>query len=260
MSLNMHKKILIYGDLGVSKRSKFAMYKLINELFKSTHDIQIVDKTYVNTRNWLKSTDLFIMPGGYSSPHYDMLSSGGNEKIVKFVNEGGKYLGICSGAYYGSRKTEFDVGRDLEIKLSGPLNFFPGIACGPCYGPGTFKYNSEYGFRAAKVNCIKDASESIHLYSNGGCYFLGVDSFSNTKILSKYLDLKGTPPAIISCKFGQSLVVLSGVHFEYSPDDVNKNDLSNEDNLKLLKSTENKRNKFVKEIFSLLEMPCEIRV
>ncbi len=37
-------------------------------------------------------------------------------RIRDFVSEGGRYLGICAGAYFGSKEVRFDVGGPMEVK------------------------------------------------------------------------------------------------------------------------------------------------
>lgn len=161
----------------------------------------------------LQRFSTLIMPGGRDKPYHAHLQGSPNQKIRQFVEDGGTYLGICAGAYYGCKLVEFDKGFPLEVFEERELSFFNGSAIGPAYGKGTFEYGTEKGARLAKLG-MKD--KIFHVYYNGGPYFSG--DFTNVKILARYLDLPERPPAIIECKVGKGRAILSGVHLEYSPD------------------------------------------
>lgn len=170
----------------------------------------------------LQDISVFIMPGGRDRPYHAALKGKPNALIRRFVEEGGTYIGICAGAYYGCSSVEFDLGFPLEVCEERELKFFPGKAVGPAYGKGTFFYDSEKGARIAKIG------PDLYAHYNGGCTFEG--DLTHAKILARYLDLPGEPPAIIECSIGKGKALLSGVHFEtqlshfpeYSPADEMK--------------------------------------
>src|SRR5439155_581244 len=91
-------------------------------------------------RGELARYSLFIMPGGRDQPYHAGLQGEANQQIRAFVEEGGAYVGICAGAYYGSARVEFDRGFPLEVCEERELCFFSGTAVGPAYGKGTFAY------------------------------------------------------------------------------------------------------------------------
>jgi len=37
--------------------------------------------------------------------------------IREYVEQGGMYLGLCAGGYYGAQKVEFEVGTPLEVLI-----------------------------------------------------------------------------------------------------------------------------------------------
>lgn len=158
----------------------------------------------------LQNARLLIMPGGRDIPYHQKLSGAGNRELKHFCQNGGSYLGICAGAYYGSAEIEFEKNCPLEVLGDRELGFFPGKAIGPAYGSNTFCYTSQKGAKAAHL------SSSLFCYYNGGCYFAGAEEKNNTTILARYEDIMGKPAAIIECGFGKSKAILSGVHFEYS--------------------------------------------
>ena len=152
------------------------------------------------------SCRLLVMPGGRDLPYCSRLNGQGNENIRRFVREGGSYLGICAGAYYGSRRVEFALG-DQNLEVVGPreLDFYPGVARGPVFAG--FNYDSNVGAQACMlslnhftspltaVNELSNVS-SLFVYYNGGCCFAadsrgvgnhtGQDSAHKVEVLATY--------------------------------------------------------------------------
>jgi len=74
----------------------------------------------------LKDYGIFIIGGGAIYDILPALGRKGIENIQKFVKSGGKYIGICAGAYIapglGLTKTQFKRGRgEKEVKINFPL-------------------------------------------------------------------------------------------------------------------------------------------
>jgi biotin--protein ligase len=163
---------------------------------------------------WIHHYTHFIMPGGRDRPYHAALSGRGNERLRAFVEQGGTYIGLCAGAYYGASRIEFALGTPLEIVETRELAFFPGVASGPAFG--TYDYNSNLGARAALI------SPTLHVYHNGGCFFTG--DLSRCRILARYEELEGKPAAIIECRIGRGRALLSGPHIERSVKDLSPAD------------------------------------
>lgn len=171
--------------------------------------------------DWDQEASLFIMPGGRDRLFHSALQGRGNDKIRSFVERGGTYLGLCAGAYYGCRTIEFDKGNPLEVCEERELGFFSGIAIGPAYGKGTFEYDNPATVRAAKLDT---SLGTFHAYHNGGCAFSG--DLSSCRVLARYSDIAGHPPAIIECHVGKGKAILSGAHLEMGPDSFYTHDPS----------------------------------
>ena len=266
------KQILLYNDEGCGN----SVYEILDRL-KQTVDLDryrllIVDAEYINKLDWEPKTQLFIMPGGRARPYYLSLGASwkadavplgqmrelkeigvGNNRIKNFVEkEGGQYLGICAGAYYGANKTVFERGGELEVLDEGALKFFKGTAEGPAYGLGKFDYNSEAGAEIAEIRSQKIPScNNLTVYFNGGCflhsegevtspenilaYYNNIDSAptttttnistntttttattTTTVILPAKHNEKTPFAAMVENQVGLGTAILSGVHFEHS--------------------------------------------
>jgi biotin--protein ligase len=158
------------------------------------------------------------MPGGRDVPYHQALQGETNARIRRFVEKGGAYLGFCAGGYYGSGAVEFDKGHPLEVTGERELAFFPGTAVGPAFGGGTFAYNNDSGARAAQISWASGSHRSTvsRVFYNGGCFFREAELFSDVEVVARYAELTGQPAAIVCCKVGAGVAVLSGVHPEYA--------------------------------------------
>ncbi len=194
----MLNKIVIYDGEGVSQ----LLRQTLLSQFKNCKTLSAKD--LIET-DWDQSAKLLIIPGGRDRPYHRDLKGAGNQKIRRFVEAGGIYLGICAGAYYACSLVDFERGHPNEIIEERELQFFSGNAIGPAYGLGLYDATSTRGARLAKL-------ELGSVYFHGGPTFQG--DFTNVEILARYLDLPDQPPAIISCPVGKGRAILSGVHVE----------------------------------------------
>nr|VZI23055.1 unnamed protein product [Spirometra erinaceieuropaei] len=207
-------RVAIYSDFGAAALSVKQLLHCLQDVLPSLSVFTVKSEFVI--KNSFSDCDLFCVGGGFSRGVVQSMTDVGLANLKTYVRSGGKYLGICSGAYLASRLTEFAVGSPLEIVDAGYLNFFDGIARGPLYKD--YVYNSEKGSCAARVEaneCIQTALPPAFVsYFNGGCEFLDVPS-GDASVLYHYSDLR--TPAIIRCRFGEGEALLSGIHFEFDP-------------------------------------------
>lgn len=162
---------------------------------------------------WMNTIDILVIPGGRDMPYQEALQGEPNASIRRFVEQGGRYLGICAGAYYGAARIQFAMNTPLEISVDRELAFYNGVAMGPIYGADQFCYHSLRGARLAKVAWDCGVTS---VYFNGGCGFVAGEG----KIVATYQDLPHSPAAIVSCQIGKGKAVLCGVHPEYVADAI----------------------------------------
>jgi glutamine amidotransferase-like uncharacterized protein len=225
--------IVVYADQGVDGGAlKHVIKSLQMEVNVERHPIKRKDAKALLSEPWEKTTSLLVIPGGRDVYYQKALAGEGTTRIRQFVADGGSYLGLCAGAYFGCNAIEFEKGGQLEVCAKRELAFYPGLAKGPAYGPNKYSYENERGVEAAPI--LWEGKECF-TYFNGGCFFEGAEKCDGVQVLSSYANLAGQPPAILSCPFGKGLAILTGVHLEYS--------------IKYL----NAQSPFIAKIFPLLE-------
>lgn len=203
--------IYIYQDDGVSSESLKHTVHTFRHLLKK-EAVKTINAKQVKEGLWTQNARLFVMPGGADLPYTKKLNGEGNEVIKQFVQNGGAFLGICAGAYYGSSYVEFDKNGPLAITGKRELGFFPGKTIGPILAP--YDYQTQSGTRAAVIHTIFPNNTNTRVFYNGGGFFQDAAQSPNTKILGTY---DNGLPAIILINHGKGKVLLSGVHFEYTP-------------------------------------------
>ncbi|MDR0630466.1 MAG: hypothetical protein LBF70_00270 [Holosporales bacterium] len=203
-------EILLYKDAGVAVDS----FRHTYHFFKH---VRIVDSDFLKNENWIDIAKILIFPGGADKQYAEKLQGVGCENIKTFVKNGGAYLGICAGGYFGTSKVEFALGTNIEVNEIRQLSFFPGTSRGPFLKD--FVYNSEKGACAARIRSLYNG-DIFYTYFNGGCTFdinsINSDDMKNIQVLAVYAD-KNDTAAIVRCKYGEGYAILSGVHFEYNP-------------------------------------------
>ena len=66
-------------------------------------------------KDFFKGVDMVAVPGGFGdSDSYEKLFQHNGERVIDFVNNGGRYLGICMGAYWAG-KDYFNILDKLEV-------------------------------------------------------------------------------------------------------------------------------------------------
>ncbi|KAI8341457.1 biotin-protein ligase [Chlamydoabsidia padenii] len=223
--------ILLYQDRGTAPNSVRQTYQSLKSLVGHAYDIIHVNAQVLRTEPWETHCAMLVIPGGRDLPYCQDLQGMTNQRIRRFVENGGRYMGICAGAYYGSSMVEFEKGNSL-MEVCGPreLGFYPGLSRGTIY-PG-FIYNSERGARSVSIQVDPSLGEqSIRMYYNGGGYFAHADKLKGVDVLARYEDPgicvdEPHPAAVVHCRLGQGHAVLIATHPEYN---AGPNDLMNPD-------------------------------
>ncbi|KAF9972548.1 biotin holocarboxylase synthetase [Actinomortierella ambigua] len=210
--------ILVYSGEGTSRTSLAHTVNSLRALVGHHYDVMKIDAQGLLTEPWEESTSLLVMPGGRDLPYTRDLNGRVNARIKEYVHGGGRYLGLCAGAYYASSRVVFEPNTPLEVIGERELKFFEGECRGALF-PG-FVYDSEKGANAVQIRLNKQT----RVYFNGGGFFVAPEQVPSTQVLAWFGDEDqqtggGETPtpraAIIACQVGRGLALLSGVHPEY---------------------------------------------
>ncbi|KAJ2333620.1 biotin holocarboxylase synthetase [Coemansia sp. RSA 2681] len=235
--------VLVYSGPGIGPESYAYLVKTLRQFLSHRYAIIPVEPETLRREPWESKAAMLVMPGGRDLPYVASMKGEINQRIKRWVEGGGRYLGFCAGGYYGSGRCEFEPGTALEVIGDRELALFPGTCLGCAY-PG-YSYKTEDGARAAEVTVDKSAfgvselvwkgdPDRVRIYYNGGGYFV-TDGLlgkkpadSSVSVLVRYASDVSDPhdrskrvvnaPAIVSCKVRGGIAVLSGLHPEYAWD------------------------------------------
>ncbi|THD23178.1 Biotin-protein ligase [Fasciola hepatica] len=214
--------IQVYHDIGSDAFSTKQLIKALKAFSGKFKVMQTTGELLRSHQSNLEETILLCFGGGYDLGYLSSLRSEGCAVVRNYISSGGRYLGLCAGAYFASKRCVFDEHGPNEVVGDRPIGLFFGDAVGP-YAPG-FQYSSEEGSHAVPV--VRCTSEMMYsdipnalCYINGGCAFRSTD-WTHADVLYCYGN--SNDPAIIASRLGGGIGVLSGVHLEYNPDDLDQ--------------------------------------
>lgn len=238
---NATQRVLLYQDAGTSPFCVEQTYAALLETVSSAFRVELCDANTILNTKWETDTALLVIPGGRSLPYHQKLDHEGTERIRRFVEQGGKYLGLCAGGYFGASQTVFYPNHPtMEIFSQSLLNFYPGVCQGPVYTD--FAYQSEVGAHAAPLDIttsslIERVGLHIAIYNNGGGAFIDSQLYPNVEVLARYTEMS-SDAAIVACTVGQGLAILTGVHPEFNIHQLDLDLTSQEDILEKLTTYE----------------------
>ena len=204
MASQLAVRVAIYADAGTNYQLN---RNIVGALEVSGIGCRILDRSRINTRQ-LAAVQAYVVPGGYSTFQRHAMGPVGMAAVRQYVDQGGRYLGICAGGYLATKDVHWE-----GIHYPYALELFDGtaegaldtIAAWPGDAPVALKLT-----RAGKSRGLSKEAEA-KFYYKGGPHFHGG---TNVTVLATYSN--GTA-AIISRPFGKGEVVLNGIHFERPP-------------------------------------------
>ncbi|GAA6022418.1 hypothetical protein JCM11491_001585 [Sporobolomyces phaffii] len=215
--------VLVYDGSGVSASSRDYLLHSLRTFLAHRYDVQLVSPKTIREEPWADTCALLAFPGGRDLPYLFDLSGKPNRRIKDYVENGGKYLGICAGAYYASREIEFEKGTPLEVCGERELGFFPGLCRGTTF-PG-FEYETEAGARETSLALRREAwrdhwsqsPDHCDVWYNGGGSFV-LDPAApprGVQVLAEYDETEPREVAGVLCSVGKGQALLWAVHPEH---------------------------------------------
>lgn len=227
--------VLVYSGAGTSPSAVYHTKKTLKSILSPYHIVSEITAQSLLSDPWPNFCSLLVMPGGRDTPYHDALSGAGNAKIKKFVEDGGSYLGICAGGYYGAKEIKFMLDDDVyRVHVKRELAFWPGTCEGLVF-PG-FKYQTEEGSRPVEIELNLDVlrrqgalddqslassleSPAKFIYYNGGGAFFPPETGSlpsTAQVVARYSEKEGSPAAVVFNAVGKGRTMMMGMHPEYS--------------------------------------------
>jgi glutamine amidotransferase-like uncharacterized protein len=167
----------------------------VAELFVGRGDRVIyLDQHSLNAAS-LARLDVYVQPGGSDDlgETLDALSSGQIDALRRFVSRGGRYLGICAGAYLAARFTSKAEGRPAFGLV--PIDEMP----------------AEVETAAASLVAIRWGAQRRIVYNQSGPH-MGTRAPGGMRVLARYIATRHI--AALTGRSGRGRVVLIGPHLE----------------------------------------------
>lgn len=207
--------ILVYDDAGADP---FCVESLLRACRDAHGAAERINADALLAGGWQepKRCAALAFPGGADLPYAQKLNGRGNAMIRDYVHDGGRYLGICAGAYYACRRIDF-TGAELTVVEDRQLAFFPGTAVGPLaslappYRPNDLS--------CAEVIALSAEGEVINALYWGGCRFDPEPAADGVEVLARYPPPDGKDVACVRLAVGRGVAVLCGVHVEVTAAD-----------------------------------------
>lgn len=234
--------ILVYRGEGVSPLSLKHTVRTLKTFYRQ--EISLLDHLDLENFHYFEKATCIVFPGGRDIPYHENISMKAIKNIQSFVKNGGIFIGICAGAYFASSYIEFAKGTDLEVCGERYLKLVPCTAVGPVYAPYVYG-----GHSSAVAATVFNENQNYTVYFNGGCYFKDAIA-CDLEILSTY---ENGEAAIVTCRYGDGAVLLSGVHFEYDADFLDSEDIYLQKLLPKLKKYQDSRKTLCSNLFSHLD-------
>ena len=205
--------ILVYDDSGADP---FCVACLLRALRETHGAAETIDAATLLAGGWQDRCAAVAFPGGADRPYAEKLDGRGNDLIRAYVAGGGRYLGVCAGAYYACRRIDF-TGGDFAVRADRQLGFFPGTAVGSLDALA-----APYRLRDLRCAAAVEVGGAAVLYW-GGCRFDADDDASPFEAISRYAALPpGQNVAAVRVAVGDGLAVLVGVHAEVRGEDFDR--------------------------------------
>nr|POE76696.1 biotin--protein ligase [Quercus suber] len=226
--------ILIYAGAGATVDAVRHVTWSLRRLLGPNYAVLTVTGEQILKEPWMSACALLVMPGGADMAYCRTLNGSGNRRIRQYVENGGRYLGLCAGGYYGSARCEFEEGKkEMEVVGDRELAFYPGICRGLAF-PG-FVYHSEAGARAVEIeanqDALRDTPNRLRVYYNGGGAFVNADQYKDrgVEVVASFteklnIETGKSNAAVVFCKIHDGAAMLTGVHPEFAGENLKTSD------------------------------------
>lgn len=194
-------RVAVFADAGVWHEGARAV---VETLESGNVPCRVLDRSQL-TAETLKPFEAVVLPGGWAPFQVSAAGDAGQRALKRYVEGGGRCVGICAGAYFLCAQVRYD-----GVNYPYPIGLFDGTAEGPVPGLAVFPKPGTVRLKPTTVGAeqgLKSLGER-DLYFSGGPAFVGG---TGVVVLAKYPDGSA---AIVRRSVGKGEVVLIGAHPE----------------------------------------------
>jgi glutamine amidotransferase-like uncharacterized protein len=198
----------VYHDQGTGEFTRAALIAALSERFRVR---RIYASEIVVSDAWHANTALLAFPGGADLPYCRLLNGAGNASILRYVEAGGAFFGVCAGAYYVSRQISFEAASPGAITGERELALFPGTARGSLHDLAAPYSPDHLRCTALAPLRVSASGERLHALYWGGPELIPEPGASFEPLFEYESPAR---LAALRTKVGKGRVVLTGVHAE----------------------------------------------
>lgn len=213
-------KILLYDERPAANGS---LLPALNGSFANTGiDIETVGRAALPEKLTTASPLAFVLPGiiGMDSPYHEHLEPDTIDKLHEKIEDGMVGIFICAGAAFFSRETKYDPPWGASKRRTQLRPLFNGVAKGPIRDLAREPEDDIGDITLAPVsyeNADGDTRKASIYYGNGTYFLPDDENDPNIKVVARFDEVEGTPPAIVRVQKGKGFCYFMAVHPEIGP-------------------------------------------
>ncbi len=224
-AMPQRRRILVFAERGADPH---ALIQTLRDTFNGTVSVEPATADTLREPGALspERTAAFFLPGASEANYDNKLGADNIARLRKYVEDGGSFMGICAGAYYGCEQIDWFGWDPARHKTKNPrIDFFNYLAAGPIRELLTDKRNdpalaAPLSHAAAAHITFNDSFGKIViaplLYWGGPRLSPLPGHPQQGTIIAHFNTASDHPPAIIFRQYGKGRVILSAVHAEIS--------------------------------------------
>ncbi|MBU0799833.1 MAG: hypothetical protein KKA05_02410 [Alphaproteobacteria bacterium] len=217
------KRVLVFAAPGADWRTVCHSLREIFAQSAAPIDVIPVTPAQMRVRGMLDPAQTlgFVLPGASDADYDTKLGADNIAALRMFVHDGGRFLGICAGAFYACREIEwYSWDADRQKNKRPGIDFFNYRAHGPIRPLLAPTDTQTAHDRSLSHVAIADLgwhdgtrTRQAHVMYWGGPHFDGTPD-ANTHIIARFNNVAGNPPAIVMREYGKGRALISSVHPE----------------------------------------------
>lgn len=218
MTTDGRKRVLVFAEIGADHRT---LCERLRETFaRAAAPVDVVPVTAAQMRQpgVMDGPDAigFFLPGASDANYDNKMGADNIDRLRRFVKDGGRFMGICAGAYYACETIEWFKWEPARFKTKTPrIDFFNYRAHGPIRAllDGQTDLTHALSHAAAADITFEDTTgkQTARIMYWGGPELSGV---SEGHIIARFNGVAGKPPAIVMRDIGKGRAIISAVHPE----------------------------------------------